>query len=358
MSRTIHSRYQDPLDLIWLACARALGIEVARSEEVYASFDGQHTLTLTSAEYFDADDSLAQLIFHELCHALVAGEVNRQRPDWGMENVDERDLEQEHACHRLQAALADRHGLREFFAVTTDWRPYWDALPLDPLGPGADPAIPTAREAYRRAKYGPWAKPLELALAQTRELAALMRALPLPADSLWRRTRALHVSGFVVGRDAEQRCGGCAFAFSQGKHLRCRKSARESGQLHARVAPELVACERFEARFDEHTCGSCGACCREGFDRVDVRARDLVRKAHPELTLRDGFGLHLPRPRGRCVALTGDGRGVTNAAESERETAPTPYRCRIYPERPSACADFEMGGDACLTARRRVGLSA
>src|SRR6476469_952917 len=99
MPREVGSRYQDPLDLVWLACARELGIDVVRSSEVYASFDVKHTLTLTAAEHCDADDSLAQLIFHELCHALVAGDKGRARPDWGMENVDERDLEQEHACH-------------------------------------------------------------------------------------------------------------------------------------------------------------------------------------------------------------------------------------------------------------------
>ncbi|MFT3923497.1 MAG: YkgJ family cysteine cluster protein [Myxococcales bacterium] len=348
MPRRIQHRYRDPLELVWLQCARELGIEVVRSNEVYASFDGKRTLTLSSAEHFDADDSLAQLIFHELCHALVAGERGRGRADWGMENVDERDVLQEHACHRLQAALAGRHGLREFFAVTTDWRSYWDALPLDPLAPGADPAIPLAREAYVRARRGPWAAAIEQALARTREVAELVRGLGtgLESDSLWLRTRALHASGFALGDRPEQRCGDCAFGFEQGGVLRCRKSAIEPPRKHARVSADAQACERFEARFDENTCGECGACCREGFDRVDVRARDLVRKRHPELVKVDGFGAHLPRPGGRCVALTGG------------EQANSPYRCRVYAERPSACADFAMGGDACLTARRRVGLSA
>jgi hypothetical protein len=347
MPRDIRQRYQDPLDLVWLACAREIGIEVVRSSDVYASFDGRGTLTLTASEHFDADDSLAQLIFHELCHALVAGDRGRSRPDWGMENVDDRDLEQEHACHRLQAALAARHGLRDFFAVTTDFRPYWDALPLDPLAPGADPAIPLAREAFVRARRGPWAPALERALARTREMADLLRKLEgnLAKDSLWRSTRAVHASGFPLGSDASLRCGACAFAYQASGVLRCRKSTEETRQ-RARVRADEQACERFEAHFDENTCAQCGACCREGFDRVDVRARDLVRKRHPELIVVDGFGSHLPRPQGRCVALIGVGH------------ASSPYRCRIYADRPRACADFELGGDACLTARRRVGLSA
>ncbi len=347
MSREIRRRYQDPLDLVWLACARELGIEVVRSDEVYASFDGKGTLTLSASEHFDPDDSLAQLIFHELCHALVAGERGRSRIDWGMENVDDRDREQEHACHRLQAALAARHGLREFFAVTTDFRPYWDALPLDPLAPGDDPAIPLAREAFARARRGPWAPTLERALERTREIAALVRSLEssLPEESLWRSTRPLHASGFPAGDDPALRCGDCAFAYGRAGVLRCRKSDEEP-KRRARVRADDQACERFEPRFGEEACGSCGACCREGFDRVDVRARDLVRKRHPELTMVDAFGCHLPRPKGRCVALVGEG------------DPSSPYRCRIYAERPRACAEFEVAGDACLTARRRVGLSA
>jgi hypothetical protein len=346
MPREIRFRYDDALDLIWLACAREVGIEIARSSEVYASFDGVKTLTLSAREHFDADDSLAQLIFHELCHALVAGRRGARKPDWGMENVDDRDLEQEHACHRLQAALADRHGLREFFAVTTDWRPYWDGLPLDPLAPGDDPAIPLAREAFERATEGRWAKALQYALQRTQSLATLMRELPLPEDSLWKRTRPMHASGFPLGDEPELRCSGCAFAFSLRGGLRCRKTRALPGNAGVRVQGDAQACVRFEPRFDEQTCARCGACCHEGFDRVDVRANDLVRRAHPELVASDGFGRHLPRPLGNCVALTGNG------------CVASPYRCRIYPERPRACADFEIAGDACLTARRRVGLSA
>src|SRR3954470_13387550 len=120
MPREISFGYDDPLDLIWIACARELGLTIERSSEVYAAFDGKRTLTLSAREHFDADDSLAQLIFHELCHALVIDPTAHKRVDWGMENVDARDLTLEHACHRLQAALADRHGLRGLLAVTTE----------------------------------------------------------------------------------------------------------------------------------------------------------------------------------------------------------------------------------------------
>lgn len=326
MARTIEHRYDDPLDLIWLECLRAVGLELERSPEVYASFDGARTLTLSTREHFDADDSLAQLIFHELCHALVSGPRGLRLSDWGMENVDQRDLLQEHACLRLQAALADRYGLRGLFAVTTDHRSYWDQLGIDPLSPGDDDdAVPIARDALDRATRGPWATALRSALARTRALAAVMRELELPANSLWRRTRPLHASGFPLGDQGT--CGECAW-----HGTRCRQAPK------ARVAASMQACVRFERALD---CEACGACCRGAFDRVELRKREPVRPALKALVVVDVFGPHLPRPAQRCVAL-----------------APDANRCTIYEDRPRACADFAIGGDACLVARRRVGLSA
>jgi len=338
VSRAIRQRYDDPLDLIWLECARSLDLTIVRSDEVYASFDGERTLTLSTSAHFDPDDSLAQLIFHELCHALVAGR-RKTLPDWGMANTDERDLLQEHACHRVQSALADRYGLRALLAVTTDHRAYWDALPIDPLGPGDDEAIPLARDAFERGTEGPWAGAITRALASTAALAAVMRKLELPADSLWRATRPLHASGFPQGTDGLRTCGDCAWSHGSASRLRCRQTDRAT-----RIGATLTACVRFEPKLDQDACGACGACCREGFDRVELSARDLVKKRHPELVTVDGFGPHLARPLGRCVAL-----------EPPKDGAP--YRCRVYAERPRACADFPIASDACLTARRRVGLS-
>ncbi len=343
MSRTITARYQDPLDLIWLACARELGIDVVRSSDVYASFDGERTLTLATPEHFDADDCLAQLIFHELCHALVAGPKRAQAPDWGMENVDARDLLQEHACHRLQAALADRHGLRALFAVTTDHRVYWDALPVDPLAHGVDPAIALAREAFVRARRGAWAAALETALTKTRKIAELLREAAPAKDSLWTRVVPLHPSGFPVGVRGE-RCGSCAFSFETKSGLTCRKTRKLPEARGVRVHADDPDCVRFEPILDSEACAACGACCREAFHRVELRRTDRVQRKHRALVVIDGFGAHLPRPDGRCVALTGDGNEE-------------PYLCKIYEDRPRSCADFAIAGDACLEARRRVGLS-
>jgi hypothetical protein len=353
MARTVTHRYQDPLELVWLACAARLGMRVERSAEVYASWDGASVLTLSTADDFDADDSLAQLIYHEICHSLVAGPRGRNLPDWGLSNTDDSDLVYEHACHRLQAALAAPFGLRDFFAVTTDWRPYWDALPgdtladtsADTLPDGQDPAIPLAREGYRRSQLEPVRSALADALEQTARLAAVVRQLTLPGESsqppLWGVTRGRHPTGLLMSAEPRGTCGECVWAYGS-KVRKCRRSAANPDQ-RAVVQSDWRGCESFEAHFAVDECRTCGACCREGYDRVELRRSDLVRKRHPALVSTDPSGVaFIARPDGKCRALT------QNAGC---------YTCEIYEERPRACAELEPAGDACLTARRRAGLT-
>ena len=52
MERAVTRRYRDPLDEIWLAAARTLGLRVVRSDEVYAAYDGQGTLSIARSEHF------------------------------------------------------------------------------------------------------------------------------------------------------------------------------------------------------------------------------------------------------------------------------------------------------------------
>ena len=63
-------RYQDPLALVWIDCAARVGYRVARTTEAYASTDGRRNLLIGEDATLDADDSLAQMILHELCHHL------------------------------------------------------------------------------------------------------------------------------------------------------------------------------------------------------------------------------------------------------------------------------------------------
>ena len=169
--RQITKIYQDPLDLIWTSTANQLGMNLERSSEVFAAWDGNDTLTIGSSDDLDPDDCLAQMIFHEICHAIVQGPDCLNLENWGLENIDGSDDIREMACIRLQAALAQQYGLREFFAVTTDWRSYHDALPQDPLA-GNDDALPIALKAYDRALKGPWSKTIAAALKATQTIVA------------------------------------------------------------------------------------------------------------------------------------------------------------------------------------------
>jgi hypothetical protein len=343
-SRAITHRYRDPLDIVWLDAARRLGMHVERTAAVYASWDGQGRLSVAESEAFDPDDSLAQIVLHEICHALIAGPSGRSRPDWGLDNSGQADLIFEHACHRVQASLAGRYGLREFFAVTTEWREYWDALPSDPLAENTerpDPALPIARRALEAAERSPFREVLAEALQRTARIAEIVRDQAEP-DSLWRAARPLHPSGFIAHSDAALRCADCAWSRGVGRRLACRQAERVGRS--PRLSTIEPACERFEPRLSAESCKSCGACCREGFDRVELRRKDTLGKLRPDLVSEDRFGPFLARPQGRCVALLGDGRDAA-------------YRCSVYADRPAACAKFEVGGAACLIARRRTGLS-
>lgn len=359
MPRSAKATYQDPADLLWLHAAARLGISVMRSADAYASWDGQGTLTLASDEYLDPDDCLAQMLFHEICHLLVSGEAARHQPDWGLDNTSPKDLVYEYATNRLQAALSGAYGLRQFMAVTTMWRAYYDALPRDPLLPqDPDPAVALARAGLARARQAPYRDVLDAALSATAALAATLRPV-VPEDSLWQLSLGPHPTGFRQHADPGLACSGCAWAIPRpGGRIECRMTrpgcrpadyslGEVAGQQKARrLAPGQSACEWFEPAFGQEECLRCGACCRQGFDVVEVAARERFAKQHPELiTVREDGRRVVPRPEGRCVALAGS--GATNDS----------YLCRHYQERPRACRNFAVGGDACLVARQRADIS-
>lgn len=346
--RPITHQYRDPIELIWLRAVSDLGLRVERSADVFAAYDGKGNLTIGDDSDFDADDCLAQMIFHEICHWLVAGRRGYHLEDWGLSNLDDRDVVFEYAAIRLQAALAGPYGLRPFMAVTTDWRAYWNALPDDPLKAGEDPAIEIAQEAFHLSKFEPFAPVLERALSATAAIADIVRDQVPGEDqqsSLWSVTRSRHRLGALINQADDLRCGDCAWAIQGENKLGCRQHVDENDVLPEVDANER-ACERWEKMFSIEDCGSCGACCRQGFDVLGVAADDPFLQKHANLVqIRDDGESCVPRPEGVCVALDGDGPMAA------------PYRCRCYETRPRNCADFEVRGAACLVARRRVGLS-
>ena len=331
MTREVSRRYEDPLDRIWVSVAERIGLRIRRTAEAYATTDGRGTLWIGAPETLDADDCLAQMIFHELCHSLVQGPDSFERTDWGLDNEGVEDLGREHACLRVQATLGSRYGLRTVFAPTTDHRAVYDALPTDALA-GTGAVLSLARLGVHRASRPPWAPHLGDALRATAmivQVTAPFAASPSLYEA-WEPPRAAHPAGGWVHPDEGDRgCASCAW-----RTERCVVRARD-------VQPEWPACEAFVEVLD---CRACGACCREGFDVVEVEADDPFTSRHESLLEKIDGRLVLRRLDGRCPPLTGDGRD-------------TPFTCEVYEERPVSCREFERGGESCLEARRRVGLS-
>lgn len=183
--RAVEFEYHDPLELVWIETARRCGMNVVRDAEVFAAWDGEKQLRIGTPETLDADDSLAQIILHELCHALVAGQTGMQKEDWGLDYDDPAHAVFEHAALRLQAALSQRCGLRQFLGATTDYRDYYDQLPSDPLADDpADPAAELAKLGRQRLSEFGWEEPISKALRTTAHLASLVRSFATES-SLW-----------------------------------------------------------------------------------------------------------------------------------------------------------------------------
>jgi len=342
--REVTHRYIDPLAQVWLGAARRIGLRVVRTPDAYAMTDGNGTLAISDDAGLDADDSLAQMIFHELCHSLVEGEDSFAKPDWGMDNTGPDHDWREHACLRVQWVLTGRHGLRTLFAPTTDFRAFWHTLSGDVLADRTDAGVQAAIAALQRAERPPWAPALGDALAATARIAQVAApfAKPVPheAPPLWLGVTpppAAHPTGLPAGA-ADAACGACAWRFEHRNSARCRQAARP-------IDDAWPACERYEAALD---CQTCGACCREAYHSVEVKRRDPVIKKQPTYVVDRVTYLEVKRDGDRCAALHG---GVVEAGRTTR------FHCVIYDDRPRTCREFTLGSAHCLTARRRVGLS-
>jgi Fe-S-cluster containining protein len=378
LTRTIETRYRDPLSEIWLATASRIGLDVQRTADAYASTDGAGTLFISSDAGMDPDDCLPQMIFHEVCHFLVCGPESLHWVDWGLDNETNQDEVFEHACLRLQAAWLRPYGLRRVLAPTTDFRSYYDTLPEDPFkatSPAELETIIRARAAYTRRHRRPLERHVETALAATASIARSVAEL-CEENALLGRIEPpvpLHPAGFPLAGAADSAdeattratCGSCSWASLRGPGTRVLRCMQADSQ---RVDSQLPACERYESDID---CLTCGACCREAYDTVEVGARDPAKKKHLHLMVERTGGLDMKREGARCICLRGgrELRVLRPSITSPRPGAPAeppppryspegePFTCSIYEERPQTCRDFARGSDNCLHARRRVGLS-
>ena len=349
-------RYIDPISQIWINCAARIGFEVVRTEQAYAYSNGQGRIFIGTDSELDPDDNLAQMILHELCHALIEGEEGEKKADWGLDNTRMGYPWREHACLRLQAWIADTVGLRGFLAPTTDFREsFYNKLLSDPfyaspdMGGRQERSCVAARVGVWRSKQSRFYIPLNEALATTAHIAELVQ-LSEPAftesvtryelPSLWETTRPpykRHPMGLAMEHPQNYSCNDCAWISTQGQISRCKHNPKQ------RIPDSAKACAFFEPE-RELNCQTCGACCREAFDSVEIGRRDPFTKLHPELILTRDTHLKLKRSNKRCEALSGNGRE-------------DPFSCMVYQTRPKTCRDFTKGSKNCLGARQRVGLS-
>jgi len=154
-------------DEVWIRAAKVLGFTVRRTDSAYASSDGRGGLLIGTPETLDSDDCLSQLVFHELCHALVQGEKCLGTPDWGLDNTTDDDAVNESACLCVQAWLATEAGLRLEMKPTTVVADYYQALPAAPLLAG-DKAAAIAARAVKSRLAQRWLPVLRRALQETR----------------------------------------------------------------------------------------------------------------------------------------------------------------------------------------------
>lgn len=216
--RQINSSYLDPLNIVWTELSKQLGFDIVRDPEVFAAFDGDRVLRIGTSETLDPDDSLGQMVLHELCHALVEGPEAMGTPDWGLDFDNPNHRAHEFAALRLQASFADHVAMRNFFGSTTDFRWYFDLIPNDSLHSRVDPdsvskafdssifpvpegdlslsalesvfaddrsAIEMAQKGRLTAEREKWLEPIMTAVNRTASLAKVVREIATEG-SIWK----------------------------------------------------------------------------------------------------------------------------------------------------------------------------
>ncbi len=115
-------RATDPL---WVELLAQAGFRLARRSTSYVWYDGRGEVAIAPDEELDADDTLAQIILHEMIHLLVQGEEARTEPDWGLDNLTDSDAHLEEAALVMQRRLLTSWGLEAVLVPTTDFRAYY-----------------------------------------------------------------------------------------------------------------------------------------------------------------------------------------------------------------------------------------
>lgn len=142
------------LDERWITLLQEeFNASLQRSSDAYVSWLADtRTLIVSPDHELDPDDTIAQIVLHELCHHLVEGLASDQSDDWGLDNMSDEHLANEYAALRLQAAITDAHGLRPWLNPTTDHRWFHASLQADPLQDAVHP--PSDQASVRLAQRG------------------------------------------------------------------------------------------------------------------------------------------------------------------------------------------------------------
>lgn len=118
---------EDPLESLWCGVLAGLGLNLSRDTEAFVAYDGAGTLSIAPPQALDADDTLTQLVVHELCHWACEGPRACEQVDWGFGPPDE-DTAPERRCLVLQAHLGRLFGLETLLRPTTDFAPWYDEV--------------------------------------------------------------------------------------------------------------------------------------------------------------------------------------------------------------------------------------
>lgn len=159
------------LDDAWLRFLHHLGGELVRSDDCFVSWLGDRQQLLVANEpELDPDDTLAQIMLHELCHHLVEGPQSWREDDWGLNNMTDDDLPNEYAALRVQAAILSTPLQRQYLQPTTDHRWFYEALGDDPLHRAVHAATDAQSQALALEGHTRW-----LSWAHKDALLALLR---------------------------------------------------------------------------------------------------------------------------------------------------------------------------------------
>jgi hypothetical protein len=145
MNASAASSYQNvrAFDSDALGVAHQFGLSVARSDSSFVSYDGEGTLNIAPDDHLDADDTLLQIILHELAHFWTEGTASHSSMDWGLSNLSDDHLDREYAALRLQYDIVAPFTLQSLLHPTTVHRWFYDCL----LNSGESTYVPTTEEA-------------------------------------------------------------------------------------------------------------------------------------------------------------------------------------------------------------------